>query len=194
MSSKVNKTYQRPDSYITYLGIKYTEANKGSSSSLTRHDCLFLPCRLWNSQPEISSIGGRSIFWLMFLTKYLYLCCVIQWPLQVYCAPSCQTPITGQTWELTLLSCGNKKKRNKNNNPHPNSPRRGCPRVLKFCMRPSVTKRISLHHQKKIWYPPITPHYDIFGGELYFSPRRGCPRVMKFCMRPLVTKIISLHH
>jgi hypothetical protein len=28
--------------------------------------------------------------------------------------------------------------------PHPNSPRRGCPKILKFCMRPSVTKRIRL--------------------------------------------------
>ena len=30
-------------------------------------------------------------------------------------------------WKLTLLSCGNKKN---NKNPHPNFPRRGCPRVL----------------------------------------------------------------
>ena len=31
---------------------------------------------------------------------------------------------------------------------------------------------------------PFTPHYDIFGGELYFSPRQGCPRVLKLCMQP----------
>ena len=29
---------------------------------------------------------------------------------------------------------------------------------------------------------PFTHHYDIFGGELYFSPIRGCPRVLPFCM------------
>ena len=60
----------------------------------------------------------------------------------------CQTPIPGQTWELTLLSRGNerkKKKKNNNKNPHLNSPRRGCVRGLKFCMRPSVTIRIRLH-------------------------------------------------
>ena len=56
----------------------------------------------------------------------------------------CQTPIPGQTWKLTLLSRGNKK-----NKPHPNYPRRGCPRVLKFWMWPSVTKRIRLHLYKK---------------------------------------------
>ena len=54
---------------------------------------------------------------------------------------SCQTPIPGQTWELTLFSRGNNKK----NDPHLNSPRRGCARVLKFCMRPSVTKIIRLN-------------------------------------------------
>ena len=42
----------------------------------------------------------------------------------------CQTPIPGKIWELTLLSRCNKNKNNKN--PHSNSPRRGCPRVLKF--------------------------------------------------------------
>jgi hypothetical protein len=34
----------------------------------------------------------------------------------------CQTPIQGQTWELTLFSRGNNNKKKKN--PHPNSPRR----------------------------------------------------------------------
>ena len=58
----------------------------------------------------------------------------------------CQTPIPGQTWELTLFSHGNNnKKKNKKKNPHPNSPRRVCAMVLKFCMRPSDTKRIRLH-------------------------------------------------
>ena len=46
----------------------------------------------------------------------------------------CQTPSAGQTWELTSLSCGNKKK--KKNDPHPNSHRRGWGRDLKFCMQP----------------------------------------------------------
>ena len=40
----------------------------------------------------------------------------------------CQTPTPGETLELTLLSIGNKKKNNKND-PHLNSPRRGCCRV-----------------------------------------------------------------
>jgi hypothetical protein len=53
----------------------------------------------------------------------------------------CQTPMPGQTWDLTLFSYGNKKKKN----PHPNSPRRCCARVLKCCMWPSDTKRIRLH-------------------------------------------------
>ena len=46
----------------------------------------------------------------------------------------CQTPIPGETWELTLLSCGNKKKKKNKNDPHLNSPRRGCRRVSNFCM------------------------------------------------------------
>ena len=40
-----------------------------------------------------------------------------------------QTPIPGKIWELTLLPQGNKKK-NKNKNPYPNSPKRVCPRVM----------------------------------------------------------------
>ena len=67
----------------------------------------------------------------------------------------CQTPIPGQTWELTLLSRG--KNKNKNKNPHLNSARWACPRVIKFCVRPSVTKRIRLHPLQKFWYPPFTP-------------------------------------
>jgi hypothetical protein len=43
---------------------------------------------------------------------------------------NCPTPTPGETWELTLLSQGNKKK----NDPHLNSLRRGCRRVSKFCM------------------------------------------------------------
>ena len=54
---------------------------------------------------------------------------------------NCQNPIPGQTWELTLFSRGNKKKK-KNNKHHPNSTRRGYPRDMKFCIRPSITKRI----------------------------------------------------
>ena len=54
-----------------------------------------------------------------------------------------QTTIPDQTWELTLVSHGNNN--NNKNNPQPNSPRRGCPSVMKFCMWPSVTKRIRLH-------------------------------------------------
>ena len=43
----------------------------------------------------------------------------------------CQTPTPGKTWELTLLSRGNKNQKKKNNekkkkNPHLNSPRRDC--------------------------------------------------------------------
>jgi hypothetical protein len=40
--------------------------------------------------------------------------------------------------------------------------------VMKFCMGPSVTKRIRLQPSKKILPtppPPFSPHYDIFGGE-----------------------------
>ena len=66
----------------------------------------------------------------------------------------CQTPTPGETWELTLLSRGNKKNKKKNkkkkNDPHLNSPRRDCARILKFCMRPSVTKRIRLHPKKNL--------------------------------------------
>ena len=76
------------------------------------------------------------------------------------------------------------------NNHHLISHRRDCPRVMKFCMRPSVTKRIRLH---KFLIPPLHPHYDMFWGELYFSSRRGCPRVLKFCMQPSVTQRIRLH-
>jgi hypothetical protein len=57
----------------------------------------------------------------------------------------CQTPIQGQTWLLTLFSRSNNNHKKKKNDPHPNSPRRGGARGLKFCMRPSVTKRIRLH-------------------------------------------------
>ena len=71
----------------------------------------------------------------------------------------CQTHTPGQTWELTLLSCGNKKKKKKknNNNPHPNSTRRGCSRVLTFCMLPSVTKRIGLHPKQNNSDTPALP-------------------------------------
>jgi hypothetical protein len=53
-----------------------------------------------------------------------------------------QTPTPGETWELTLLSRGNKDKnnKNKNNNPHLNSPRRDS-----ASMQPSVTKGKRLH-------------------------------------------------
>ena len=62
----------------------------------------------------------------------------------------CQTPTPGETWELTLLSRGNKNNKNNKNNPHLNSPRRDCARVLKFCMRPSETKKIRLHPKKNL--------------------------------------------
>jgi hypothetical protein len=42
----------------------------------------------------------------------------------------CQTPTPGESWELTLLSHGNKKK----NDPHLNSPRTGCRMVSNFSM------------------------------------------------------------
>jgi hypothetical protein len=60
----------------------------------------------------------------------------------------CQNHTPGETWELTLLSHGTKNKKNMND-PHPNSPRRGCARVLKFCMQPTVTKRIGLYPKNK---------------------------------------------
>jgi hypothetical protein len=47
----------------------------------------------------------------------------------------CQTPTPCETWELTLISRCNKNK----NDPHLNCPKSDCARVLKFCMRPSVT-------------------------------------------------------
>jgi hypothetical protein len=48
----------------------------------------------------------------------------------------CQTPTPGESWELTLLSRGHKKKKKNNNKnePHLNSPRRGCRMVSNFCM------------------------------------------------------------
>ena len=42
------------------------------------------------------------------------------------------------------------------------SPRRFCPRVLKFCMGPSVTKRISLHPLFIFGSPPVV----LLGGSM----------------------------
>ena len=55
--------------------------------------------------------------------------------------PYCLTPSPVLNWGLTLFSLGNNNKNNKKkkkNNPHI----WGYPRALKFCMRPSITKRI----------------------------------------------------
>ena len=79
---------------------------------------------------------------------------ISSWTWELYYVYFCQTPIPGQTWELTLLSRGQNKNKKK---PHLNSPRRGCARGLKFCMRLSVTKRIRLHPEQNFWYLPLWP-------------------------------------
>jgi hypothetical protein len=72
----------------------------------------------------------------------------------------------GITWELTLLSCGNdNNNKNNNKNPHPNSPSRGCDRVLIFC-----------------------PHYDIFGVHKSSLGRHE----PKFLVNPVRVKDLKL--
>jgi hypothetical protein len=65
----------------------------------------------------------------------------------------CQTPTPGEIWELTLLLRGKKNK--KRNDPPLNSPRRDCAWVLKFCMWPSVIKRIRLHPKQNLSHQVI---------------------------------------
>ena len=61
--------------------------------------------------------------------------------------------------------------------------RRGCPRVLKFCRQPSLTKTIIMHMEKYFGYPLYPPPWYI-GSKVYFSTGRECPWGLKFCMRP----------
>ena len=70
----------------------------------------------------------NEISWLNLLFRYLYQ--NISSYNEVH---FCQTPTPGESWELTLLSRGHKKNNNKNE-PHLNSPRRGCRMVSNFCM------------------------------------------------------------
>ncbi len=71
--------------------------------------------------------------------------------------------------------------------------------ILKLCMWSWVTKRIWLEPLTKFWYPPFTPHYDIFWGELNISSwistsnlhvqsRRSKATILKFCMGSQLTK------
>ena len=89
------------------------------------------------------------LYGVIFHFKYLR---IVLGPLKMILVRCCQTPTPGQTWELTLLACGNKKKKNNNmnnKNPHPNSPSRGCARVFEFCMQPSDMERGPNHHEWK---------------------------------------------
>ena len=69
---------------------------------------------------------------LVFIIKILYLYKFLIISESSCSFHYCQTPTQGETWKLTLLSRG-KKKKNKND-PHLNSPRRGFRRVSNLCM------------------------------------------------------------
>jgi hypothetical protein len=51
------------------------------------------------------------------------------------------------------------------------SPRRGCPTAMKFCMPPSVTKRLRLHswRRRNSDNSPLPPPHDLFWGQLNIS-------------------------
>ena len=131
--------YLKEELHIWNVVVILLLANSGVIR-LVRHICCW--------KVEISSCLVSLIKWIcqssllacVFLNPYLYSYSLLQLSFSSYC----QTPTLGQTWELTLLSPGNKN-RNKKNDPHPNSPIRGLIRVMKFCMWPSVTKIIRLH-------------------------------------------------
>ena len=60
------------------------------------------------------------------------------------------------------------------------STRKNAVRVLRFCIwLAPIYKKKRLHPETNFWYPPLTPQYDIFGGELNISPSRCCFRDLK---------------